>query len=317
MRSVASSLAVRIFSKDARLRPLFRVLLFLAVAFVAVSVADDAAASLAFLKPVRGAWLPPAMAYPLVERTLVCIVLVALVMLFRARLDRRSVASLGFSFRAPWLRLTVLGAVLGAGMQALIVAADRASGAGRLLVSGSPSSIAETLAIFVPLFFVSAIAEELPIRGYVLQNAWEAWGFVPAITASGVLFVLLHLGNPHSHAQLGLTVAGLAGYSVWTGLSLYWTRSLWVAFGSHVAWNVFEGPVFGFPVSGFEFPGKTVFAANVGGPTWFTGGGFGPEAGVSGLAAMAIGLALLYLCFRLGAFARVPDERESYAKGRT
>jgi hypothetical protein len=65
------------------------------------------------------------------------------------------------------------------------------------------------------------------------------------------------------------------------------TRSLWLPIGLHWAWNLFEGPVWGSPVSGIGLP--VLANARFPGPRMLTGGDFGPEAG---LPAMVLGAAL-------------------------
>jgi uncharacterized protein len=55
--------------------------------------------------------------------------------------------------------------------------------------------------------------------------------------------------------------------------------------------------VFGFPVSGLDsYP---LLRIHVTGPGVWTGGAFGPEAGLIVLPAMAIGAGLIYLYSRL------------------
>ena len=66
--------------------------------------------------------------------------------------------------------------------------------------------------------------------------------------------------------------------------------------GIHFTWNYFQGPVFGFAVSGTTMQGSLLTISDHG-PQWFTGGIFGPEAGVSGLIALLIGIVAL-LAFR-------------------
>jgi len=56
--------------------------------------------------------------------------------------------------------------------------------------------------------------------------------------------------------------------------------------GLHVGWNFFEGTVYGFQVSGWEgMPGLVI--QRISGPEIWTGGSFGPEAGL--LMVLAVG----------------------------
>jgi membrane protease YdiL (CAAX protease family) len=158
-----------------------------------------------------------------------------------------------------------------------------------------------SLAAIAPLLAIAALAEELPLRGYLFQNLRVAWGDPLALAGTSVLFALLHLANPGALQNVALTVIGIAAAGAWFCAAVIWTRSLWLALGAHIAWNLFEGPVYGFPVSGLILGNSTAITSAVGGPTWLTGGSFGPEAGVSSLLALAAGAVVLYVLYRRGA----------------
>jgi hypothetical protein len=76
-------------------------------------------------------------------------------------------------------------------------------------------------------------------------------------------------------------------------------RSLWVPIGMHWAWNLFEGPVFGTPVSGMSM--HSLLHGELRGSALVTGGAFGPEAGLVciGLGALLGGF-FLWLAIRRG-----------------
>lgn len=232
----------------------------------------------------------------------------------RRFVDRQSIGSLGFAPRGPWLRLLFLGVVFGAGMQAVAFVVEVLTKSTRIVGFGNFSSDVKILVAALGVFLAGALLEELSFRGYLFQNFWEAFGAVPAIIITSLLFAGIHLYNPNAQSNVVQTLAGLLLYAVWACCSLLWTRSLWLALGAHLAWNLFEGPVFGFPVSGLVMPARTVFTQSVSGPAWLTGGGFGPEAGVSSLVALTLGFVVLRLLYVRGAFADAPDFREAYAR---
>jgi hypothetical protein len=68
--------------------------------------------------------------------------------------------------------------------------------------------------------------------------------------------------------------------------------------GLHMAWNFFEGNVFGFPVSGWGTLGATFLFIEQSGPPLLTGGTFGPEAGVLTIAASILGALMILLWVR-------------------
>jgi hypothetical protein len=64
----------------------------------------------------------------------------------------------------------------------------------------------------------------------------------------------------------------------------------------HIGWNFFVGPVFGFPVSGLNT--FTLIKHHVSGPSLFTGGPFGPEAGLVLLPGLVVGTLLIHMYSR-------------------
>ncbi len=232
-----------------------------------------------------------------------CLAALLLAFGFRRFLDREPASSLGLSLGMKSLSLFVLGVAFGAGMQTLVFILEYA--AGSLHISAVAPVQADLLswAAVIPLIAIAALAEELPLRGYLFQNLRVAWGDPRALIGTSVLFGLLHLTNPGARENLALTIIGITFAGAWFCAAVIWTRSLWLALGTHIAWNMFEGPVYGLPVSGLIFGNSTAITSRVGGPIWLTGGSFGPEAGVSSLLALAVGAVVLYALHRRGLFS--------------
>jgi len=304
-----------IFLKDDRLRPVIRCVVYVVLTIVCAELLAAIGGLTALAAGVKPSDLEGDSSYPalLISEACLCAAAVGVAIAARRLLDRRSVASLGLSFQGRWPRLLLTGILIGAGMQAGIFAADAALGYSRVTAFAPASVDALELLKYVPVLAAVAVAEEMLTRGYLFQNLWEEWGAPAAVVISAAIFAAGHLDNPNSHEQLVLTVSGLLAYGVWAALSVMWTRSLWLVVGVHFAWNLFEGSVFGFPVSGVMF-GTPAIAQTAAGPAWFTGGSFGPEAGASSLAALALGFGTLYWLHRAGAFADSPDTREAYAR---
>ena len=230
-----------------------------------------------------------------------CLATVVLAFGFRRFLDRKPTDSLGLPLGLRSVRLFALGAALGAGMQTLVFLFEFASGSVHVTAIAPIRSDAITWAAIIPLLAIAALAEELPLRGYLFQNLRVAWGDVLALAATSVLFALLHVTNPGAHQEIALTIVGVAVAGAWFCAAVIWTRSLWLALGAHIAWNLFEGSVYGFPVSGLFLGSGSAITSSVSGPAWLTGGSFGPEAGISSLVALAAGAVVLYVLHRRGA----------------
>jgi len=134
-----------------------------------------------------------------------------------------------------------------------------------------------------------AFFEEILVRGIVLTALERAWGTVPAVLTSALLFGVAHLANEGAGAlsMLNVTMAG-----VMFGTAFIATRRLWLCIALHLGWNFTAGYVFSATVSGHEGqPG--FFFGELHGPNWMTGGAFGMEASVVTLVVLAMGTAVL------------------------
>jgi uncharacterized protein len=222
--------------------------------------------------------------------------------------DRRPLSGFGLRFDRVWWLDFCFGLVLGALLMTAIFFVELA--AGWITVTGTFETGGNgrpfTLAILLPLVVFGCVGfyEELLVRGYQLQNMAEGLNFpsvgprvaiLLAWVLSSVLFGLLHLANPNASliSTLSITFAGLL---LGTGYVL--TGRLAIPIGLHIAWNFFQGNVFGFPVSGLEPLSATFVSIGQGGPSLFTGGAFGPEAGLLDPAATIVGSLLIWLWVR-------------------
>jgi membrane protease YdiL (CAAX protease family) len=215
----------------------------------------------------------------------------------RRLIDRRSFRSLGFQYDRQSLYDLGIGIVIPACMMMLIFLIELAMGWlqieawawQRVDVSVVLQNLIGTLVVFIAVGFY----EEILSRGYHLQNILDGTNLPLALFLSSSVFSVLHFANDHATWQSGLGILA-AGY--FFGYTWVRTRRLWLPIGLHIGWNFFEGPIFGFPVSGTKTPSLILHLVD--GPTLFTGGEFGPEAGLVMLPALALGASLIWLYTR-------------------
>jgi hypothetical protein len=215
-------------------------------------------------------------------------------------LDRRPFADFGFHIDRDWWIDFGFGLLQGAALMFIIFLLQLA--AGWVTVTGAfVTTRAGTnflLAILMPVvtFLAVGFYEELFFRGYQLQNlaeglTWHVIGpraaIVIATLLSAAVFGVFHAFNPNASvvSTLNITFAG-----VFLAMGYLLTGELAIPTGLHIAWNFFQGNVFGFPVSGTAFSSATFISVEQGGPDLWTGGAFGPEAGLLGLGAMIVGI---------------------------
>jgi hypothetical protein len=109
-----------------------------------------------------------------------------------------------------------------------------------------------------------------------------------------LFFGLLHAFNPDA-TLISVLITMFAGVL----LSVAWLRThgLWLPWGLHFAWNASMAILFGLPVSGIiDF--SSVVQTRAVGPTWLTGGDYGPEGAFFTLVVLAIGIVVLVLVTR-------------------
>ncbi len=245
--------------------------------------------------------------FMLVTEVSVLAITLATVWLAGRILDRRPFADFGFHLSGRWWTDFGFGLFLGLLLMAVIFAGELA--AGWIQIDGylaADGSLAFPAAILIPIavFLCVGISEELNSRGYQLRNLAEgfngprlgpAGAIVAATAVSSIVFSFLHAANPNV-TLLGILNLIAAGFFLALGYIL--TGELALPIGLHIAWNFCQGNVFGFPVSGLAPVAARFISIRQGGPDWLTGGAFGPEGGVVGLGAMAIGSVLILLWVR-------------------
>ena len=202
--------------------------------------------------------------------------------------DRQSMVALGLRQDAGWLRDLLGGMLVGVALMTGVVLVEVGLGGYRVDGVGVTGRSVAYVLMGLVLYSLVAVGEELVARGYVLRTLAEQWGWRWAVVASSLVFAVLHAGNPGSDvwAVLGVFFAG-----VMLAVGYVRTRRLWLPIGVQWTWNLFQGPVYGFRVSGTEVSG--LLALTPVGPEILTGGAFGPEASAVGVVACIAGTAIL------------------------
>jgi membrane protease YdiL (CAAX protease family) len=224
-------------------------------------------------------------------------------------LDRRPFAGFGFHLTGGWWLDLLFGLALGALLMTFVFLIELGLGwitvTGVLTTTEPGAPFALAMLIPVGLFVCVGVYEETLARGYQLRNAAEGLDYpvlgprgaiVLAWVLSSVFFGALHIGNPNATLSSTANIA-LAG--ILLGLGYVLTGELAIPIGLHITWNFFQANVYGFPVSGLKPVGATFLETAQGGPGSWTGGPFGPEAGLIGVSAMILGCLLIALWVRL------------------
>jgi len=215
--------------------------------------------------------------------------------------DKRPYADFGFHLDRHWWLDFGFGAALGAFLLTGIFLSLRA--AGWVTIIGSAITKDNIPFIFaflmnVIVYAIVAVNEELTFRGYQLKNLTEGVSgkrigprsaILLAFLLSSAFFGFAHLGNENATALSTINIV-IIGFVL--ALPYLLTGELGLSIGFHLTWNLFEGTVYGFPVSGIT-PTTHLLSIQQSGPDLWTGGAFGPEAGLICIIWTLIGCILI------------------------
>ena len=216
------------------------------------------------------------------------------VWIFRRFIDKKSMLSLGFEFKA--YRSDLL-AGMGWGFILMLIGFGVLWISGMLTVTGiqfDPVS----LSFYLLMFIIVAFNEEILMRGYVLINLMDSMNKYAALILSSLLFSGMHLMNANMSIVPAINIF-LAG--ILLGIYFIHKGNLLFPIGMHFTWNFFQGPIFGFEVSGLIT--NSIIVQEIAGHELLTGGEFGFEGSLIATVAMVILIAVLHLKYRKVAVA--------------
>lgn len=236
--------------------------------------------------------------YALVDQTYVELFLfifpALLLVLWVKVVERRPIRGLGF-YKEGWFKHLAIGWGIGCLMMTATVGLIAATGAIRF--KGLYFTLMNIVSFvwIAPFWLLQSGVEELLTRGWLFPVVSRQTKLPLGLFASSVLFSLMHLGNPGINpvALLNLALFGLVAC-----LYLLKTDTIWGVAGIHAAWNCFQGNFFGLEVSGLpSYYPLMSFETQQTAPSYFSGGGFGPEGTL--LASLVLVVVSLWLAVDL------------------
>lgn len=236
------------------------------------------------------------------------------IVLWVLRKERRSLASLGFAWRAgtpnpagtlahPQTTRTVgpqivQGGALALAMMMFCVLVPVMTG-DAVLRWRAPELSTSGLLIVVGMvfwFLFQGSAEEVVTRGYLTQVFARRWGLITAIVAQAVIFSAMHGANPGMGV---LPAVNLILFAVFASLVTLAYGSLWSMCAFHGVWNWAQGNLFGVAVSGNTLDNSLfAFTPTSASSDLLTGGAFGIEGSVLCTAMYACGAVIAVVSSR-------------------
>ncbi len=145
-------------------------------------------------------------------------------------------------------------------------------------------------AVAVPSLALAVLAVEVAFRGFLFARLIDAIGTAPATVVMAILFALFCGLQPNA-TPLAEASAFFAG--ILFSLCYLRTHALWLGWGLHFAWGLTLTVFLGLPVGGSAAYNGLVIT-NSTGPSWLTGGAYGPEAAAFTLLVLIAAVFPLY-----------------------
>ena len=275
---------------EGRLRTIWRLVAFIAITFFAILPIVIISSELGIPE------IYPALLWK--------IAVIGTVLFTALKIDKRSLKSLGVLIDRIWMREFILGTCIAALAMTLIfllfLAMDWIEVTG---YGWSRPGFWSGFIVFLFHMVLVGIWEEMAFRGYFITNIAEGItsknisvevACLAAIVLTSFFFGFVHLNNPNADWSSTINIM-LAGFVLAVPFIL--TGQLALSIGLHFSWNFFQGGIFGFQVSGKRIE-HTLFRIREIGPDTWTGGQFGPEAGISGMLGLALLLILVIMYTR-------------------
>lgn len=224
------------------------------------------------------------------------------VVVCRRFLDKRTIVSMGMGRpdskpeNSLWAGF-LLGAVLIAGSAAVLWLAGA--------VEFTGATLSWQLFVYFPVLLLMAFQEELVCRSYLLQNFVDVDRPIVGLVVTSLLFGIVHGMNPAVWSS-PLIFVNLVLAGVLLGLAYLVGRGVWFATALHFGWNLFQGPVFGFAVSGISTDSFLGAKVSPDASPLLTGGAFGLEGSLLCTGLMVVVIVYFLLIGRLRGEPIVP-----------
>jgi uncharacterized protein len=215
---------------------------------------------------------------------LATLTLIGYTLLYRAY-EKRQITELSSQGIA---RNLLIGAVLGAVLQSLTIYVIYLNH-GFTIVSVNPFGFVLPA---LGMSFGAAIMEEVLFRGIIFRITESSLGSYWALAISALIFGAAHLANPNSTLIAAMGIAIQAGLLL--GAAYIYSRNLWLPIALHFAWDFTQSGIFGATMSGNAIT-KSWLTTKIQGPSFISGGSFGPEGSVQATVFCAIAALILMI----------------------
>lgn len=145
-------------------------------------------------------------------------------------------------------------------------------------------SLVERSFLWLLIYVLVGIWEELAARGYLLHILEKYFSVASGVIISSIWFASIHLLLPYPTWRTALVIFTVGVFLAYSKIR---TNQIWLPIGLHIGWNFFANTIFGFSLSSIN--NFSLLQSSGSGPEWLIGGKFGLEDGLLTLSIIPLG----------------------------
>lgn len=211
--------------------------------------------------------------YLLISRGLVIGIYILLVIF----IEKRRIQEIGFKINKGFFNRYLVGILIGLLMMSFITLVIVMSGNAQIYKGKLSSKLIPSFIILVFAWLIQGASEEVMMRGYMMPVIGKKYNVAIAIIITSCYFAILHLAN---NGIDRLSMLNLILFGIFAAFYTIYTEDIWGICAIHSAWNMAQGNLYGFLVSGNPIMVGSIFNTLSNNKNIINGAAFGPEGGL-------------------------------------
>lgn len=211
--------------------------------------------------------------YLLISRGIVIALYIILVLF----IEKRKIQEIGFKINKGFINRYLFGIIIGLLMMSFITLVIVMSGNAQIYKGKISLDLIPSFIILFFAWLIQGASEEVMMRGYMMPAIGKKYNVLIAIIITSCYFAFLHLAN---NGIDRLSIINLILFGVFAAVYTIYTEDIWGICAIHSAWNMAQGNLYGFLVSGNPIMVGSIFNTFSNNKNIINGAAFGPEGGL-------------------------------------
>ncbi|WP_238883338.1 CPBP family intramembrane glutamic endopeptidase [Clostridium sp. YIM B02551] len=220
------------------------------------------------------------------------IIVIGLYIILVLFIEKRKIQEIGFKINKGFFNRYLFGILIGLLMMSFITVIIVMSGNAQIYKGELSSKLIPSFIILIFAWIIQGASEEVMMRGYMMPVIGKKYNVLIAIIITSCYFAFLHLAN---NGIDRLSIINLILFGIFAAFYTIYTEDIWGICAIHSAWNMAQGNLYGFLVSGNPIMVGSIFNTLSNSKNIINGAAFGPEGGL--VVTIVLTLSILIIMF--------------------